>query len=247
MAPATTGWSDRTWTAYAPAGRALRSTSRTAPPGTRTTPSPGSSACGPVAVSTRTCTTDSSLPGTPIRTRLGPPTKAAGMTCSVAGSSVGVASSAPRPTAPSIQLSSRTAVTTPPVAATCTTGVVSGPTIASSRRVTRPCGGTATFLPLADAMGPPAPRTVTSAETEFAPGLVTTRRSRRVLSPPPATSHRSALAAVHGVVTSARFSPWVWSQVCRAPVPGASEPVAVTCPTLAPWRVPETTTARWSD
>ena len=56
----------------------------------------------------------------------------------------------------------------------------------------RPRGGMATFWPLADGRVPDDPSTVTSADTVLAPGLVRTTRSRRVLPPPPATSHSSA-------------------------------------------------------
>ncbi len=219
--------------------------SRTAPPGTRTTPSPGS-ATGPFSVRARACTTVSSAPGTATRSRPGPSRNTAGITCSLAGSAVGLASSAPRPVAPSIQLSSSTALSTPPVATTCTTGVFSGPTRASTNRLARPRGGTEMLRPLVDGRSPVPPRTVTSAETVLAPGFVSTTRSRRVLPPPPATSQRSAFAAAHGAATPARSSPSVETVVCRAASPGASDPVAVTRPTLAPVRAPTTRVPRLS-
>lgn len=186
----------------------------------------------------------SEVPGTKTRTRPGPSTTTPGITWSVAGGADGAASSRPRPTAPSIQESSITAVTSPPEATTWTTGDTSPPAMASSRTTLRPRGGTASRELPWGAMAPPTPKTVTSTVAALPPGLAMTRRSRRVGSPPPATSQASLVGARHGVATRPRSSESSLVHVWSAARPAAREPDPATSPATGPASAVLTTAPR---
>ncbi len=176
-----------------------------------------------------------------------PVRNAAGMVCSVAGPSAGPTLSRPRPVAPSIQLSSSNAVMSPPLAVTCTAGLGSPGASASTSTPTRPCGGTATREPLIDGTGPLAPRTWTSTLSALAPELLTTRRSRRVAAPPPASNHTSDRGVWQVTAWSPRSSPSRRNPVWRAATPAANPPRPVTAAVDEPDRAPEITLPRVED
>lgn len=143
----------------------------------------------------------------------------------VDGGAVAVVVSAPAGTEPSSHMSVITALTEPPLTRTCRAGDASAPLMASTSRATRPRAGT-TVAPVGEATRPRRPRTSRSTVTSLAPGLVSTRRSWRPASPPPASSQRSEEGSAHETVASPRISSRSTDHSWPAASPGAMRPLA---------------------